>query len=144
VELFGLLWTAFNWQRGIVVVRQGKSGSLKTVIPPSPYLVEASERYVEGMRSGIPIVCHRAGRKVLDYRTAWDKAVKDAGLPHFRFYDVRHMAATAMLAAGADLAAVSAQLGHSNVTTTGNVYAHVTAGSQQKAAALLPSLELPE
>ena len=34
-----------------------------------------------------------------------------------------------MLARGADLAAVAAQLGHSNVATTGGTYSHVTAGS---------------
>ncbi len=45
---------------------------------------------------------------------------------------------TEMLARGADLAAVAAQLGHSNVATTGGSYAHVTAGSQTRAAALMP------
>ncbi len=54
-----------------------------------------------------------------------------------RPYDIRHIAATEMLARGADLAAVAAQLGHSNVATTGGSYAHVTAGSQTRAAALM-------
>ena len=57
-----------------------------------------------------------------------------------RPYDIRHIAATEMLARGADLAAVAAQLGHSNVATTGGTYAHVTAGSQARAAALMPSI----
>ena len=38
----------------------------------------AYAKYHEDMAAGIPWVCHRAGRKVRDYRTAWDKAVKDA------------------------------------------------------------------
>ncbi len=57
-----------------------------------------------------------------------------------RPYDIRHVAASEMLANGADLAAVSAQLGHSSVITTGTFYAHVTVGSQQKASTMLPPL----
>ena len=57
-----------------------------------------------------------------------------------RPYDIRHIAATEMLARGADLAAVAAQLGHGNVATTGGTYAHVTPGSQARAAALMPGL----
>ncbi len=37
-------------------------------------------------------------------------------------------------------APLSAQLGHSSVVTTGTFYAHVTAGSQQRASRMLPSL----
>jgi len=141
VELFGLLWTAFDWRRGVVRIKQGKSGKYKTVYPPAPYMDMAKERYAEDMAAGIPLVCHRKGRRVLDYRTAWDKTVKDAGLPHMPMYSIRHAAASEMLARGADLSAVAAQLGHSTITTTGTFYAHVTPGSQQRAAALLPGLD---
>ena len=141
VELFSLLWAAFDWRRGVVFVRQGKSGRIKTVYPPAQYLEEAYARFQEDAKAGIPLVCHREGRRVLSYRGAWASAIKKAGLPHFRMYDIRHVAATEMLAGGADLAAVSAQLGHSSITTTGNVYAHVTAGSQQRAAALMPGID---
>ena len=37
-------------------------------------------------------------------------------------YALRHIAASEMLARGADLAAVAAQLGHKNLTTTGAFY----------------------
>ena len=48
--------------------------------------------------------------------------------------------ASEMLAAGADLAAVAAQMGHSSIQTTATTYAHVTPGGQKRAADLLPSL----
>ncbi|MDR3361807.1 MAG: tyrosine-type recombinase/integrase [Desulfovibrio sp.] len=143
-ELFSLLWTAFDWRRGCVVVRQGKSGALKTVFPPLQYLETAGERHVEDARDGITYVCHRNGLKVQDYRASWDAAVKRAGIPHIPMYHIRHVAASEMLARGADLAAVSAQLGHSTVSTTGTFYAHVTSGGQQRAAAMLPSFHAPE
>lgn len=140
VELFGLMWSAFDWRRGVVMVRQGKSGRIKAVYPPVAYLEIAHLRYLEDTRAGIPWVCHRAGRRVLDYRTAWDKAVKVAGLPHIPMYNIRHVAVSEMLAQGADLAAVAAQAGHSTPATTSSFYAHVISGGQQRAAALLPSL----
>ncbi|MDR1660502.1 MAG: tyrosine-type recombinase/integrase [Desulfovibrio sp.] len=140
VELFGLKWAAFNWRRCCVVVQQAKAGALKTVYPPAQYLETAGKRYIEDHRSGITYVCHRNGLKIQDYRTSWDSAVKRAGLIHFPMYHIRHVAASEMLARGADLAAVSAQLGHSTVSTTGTFYAHVTAGGQRRAAALLPEL----
>lgn len=141
VELFSLTRDAFNWQRGIVIVRQGKSGLLKTVLPHPAYMAEAAERCQRDMAAGIPLVCHRGnGQRVLSFRTAWALACKRAGVS-LRPYDIRHIAATEMLARGADLAAVAAQLGHSSVATTGGTYAHVTAGGQARAAALMPAIE---
>lgn len=140
VELFNLTWDAFDWRRGVVIIRQGKSGRLKTVVPHPAYMSEARQRYERDMAAAIPLVCHRGkGQRVLSFRTAWLNSCRRAGV-QMRPYDIRHIAATEMLARGADLAAVAAQLGHSNVATTGGTYAHVTAGSQARAAALMPSI----
>lgn len=51
--------------------------------------------------------------------------VKDAGLPPVRVHDLRHVAATLALAAGADLKAVQALLGHSSIAITADTYTHV-------------------
>lgn len=136
VELFRLKWNAFDWSRGVVTVKQGKSGIYKYVVPPLPYLQEAMARYSEDRTKGIDLVCHRRGKVVYEYSTAWAKACAQVGVK-MRPYDIRHLAATQMLASGADLAAVAAQLGHQNVATTGRTYAHVTAGSQKRAAQAL-------
>jgi len=48
-----------------------------------------------------------------------------AGLTPVRFHDLRHAAATLMLAGGVDLKVVSELLGHSTIATTANVYAGV-------------------
>lgn len=143
VELFSLTWDAFNWRMGIVQYRQGKSGMVKRVVPPVWYLDQALVRYHADMSAGIPWVCHRAGRRVLCYQDAWRKAVQAAGVSGLRFYDVRHVAASEMLAAGADLPAVSAQLGHSSTHTTATIYAHAVPGAQQRAASLVPALLPP-
>lgn len=140
VELFSLTWDAFNWSRGTVVIRQGKSGKLKTVFPHHLYMQEAQTRYVQDMKAGVPLVCHRMGQRVLSFRTSWNKACKKSGVK-MRPYDIRHIVATEMLAKGADLAAVAAQLGHCNVATTGATYAHITSGSQQRAGELMPKID---
>jgi integrase len=141
VELFNLRWDAFDWRRGIVSVRQGKSGRIKTVVPHQGYMREAALRCANDRRQGIAWVCHTGKRKILSYRSAWQSACKRAGVK-MRPYDIRHLAATEMLAAGADLSATAAQLGHASVTTTGSTYAHITAGSQAHAASLMPSIDL--
>ena len=52
------------------------------------------------------------------------RVLKKAKLPHFRPYDLRHTFASMLLARGARLPYVSAQLGHSNPAVTLKYYAH--------------------
>lgn len=51
---------------------------------------------------------------------------KAAGVRHVRFHDLRHGAATLMVAAGVDPATLSATLGHSRVAFTLDTYVHAT------------------
>ncbi|MEV4059684.1 tyrosine-type recombinase/integrase [Nonomuraea dietziae] len=51
--------------------------------------------------------------------------VAAAGLPPIRFHDLRHCAATIMLAAGIDMKVISATLGHSRHSFTADVYTSV-------------------
>src|SRR5206468_7350904 len=62
---------------------------------------------------------------------------KRAGLPHFRLYDLRHTYASLLLAAGAPITYVSAQLGHANPTTTLRYYARWIPSQGQRWVALL-------
>src|SRR4029077_5670343 len=48
-----------------------------------------------------------------------------AGLPDFRFHDLRHSAASLLLAQGVPMRAVMELLGHSSISTTANIYSHV-------------------
>jgi integrase len=56
-------------------------------------------------------------------RKAFKRALKRAKLPAFRLYDLRHTYASLLLAAGAPITYVSAQLGHANPATTLRYYA---------------------
>ena len=61
-------------------------------------------------------------------------AVDTLGLPHVRFHDLRHSAATLMLSQGVPLKVVSETLGHSSIAITADVYQHVTPDLRREAA----------
>lgn len=50
----------------------------------------------------------------------------ETGLPRMRFHDLRHGAATLLLAQGADLRTIMQALGHSQISLTANTYTHVS------------------
>ena len=57
-----------------------------------------------------------------------------------RFHDLRHTAATLVLASGVNFKVVSEMLGHSNVSITLRIYAHVLPHMQQSAVAAMDNL----
>jgi integrase len=52
--------------------------------------------------------------------------IKQQGLPHIRFHDLRHTHATILLQMGYNPKIVAERLGHASVRTTLDVYSHVT------------------
>lgn len=57
-----------------------------------------------------------------------------AGLPRVRFHDLRHSAASLLLASGVQLAEVSKLLGHSELRLTSDVYGHLQRETAARAA----------
>ncbi|HLG51624.1 MAG TPA: site-specific integrase, partial [Chloroflexota bacterium] len=70
-------------------------------------------------------------------RRDFARLIVQAGVPRIRFHDLRHTSATLLLGAGVNLKVISERLGHSSVSVTGDIYAHVTPTMQQEAAAVL-------
>lgn len=67
------------------------------------------------------------------------KILKDAGLPHIRFHDLRHTFATTALQNGVDVKTVSSMLGHYDAGFTLRTYTHATRQKQDEAAATMGS-----
>ncbi len=65
---------------------------------------------------------------------AFATLLKNNGLPHIRFHDIRHTVATNLLDNGIDLKIIQEYLGHSTMATTANFYLHPDI--KQKAKAL--------
>ena len=74
------------------------------------------------------------GRKAL---ARFQKILKRAGLPKMRIHDLRHSAASILLASGLSGQAVSELLGHSAVAFTLQVYGHLMDEAKQQTADLM-------
>ncbi len=64
----------------------------------------------------------------------FERLVTASGLPPVRLHDLRHGAATLMLAAGADMKVVQEMLGHSSITITMDIHASVLPELAKEAA----------
>ena len=71
---------------------------------------------------------------------AFTNLLQRAGLPRIRFHDLRHSAATLMLAQGVDARTIMETLGHSQIGITMNTYAHVLPAMQRDAADLMDAV----
>ena len=63
-----------------------------------------------------------------------------AGLPAQRFHDLRHAAASLLLAQGVPARVVMDILGHSQIATTMDLYSHVMPAAHEDAAALMDAI----
>ena len=93
----------------------------------------AGTRWVDGdyvfvTRQGRPLMA----RNVLRYLHAH---LERAGLPRQQFHDLRHAYATLLLEDGEELGVISRTLGHSQIATTADVYAHLTPAMLERTAA---------
>jgi len=61
-------------------------------------------------------------------------ALAGAGLPRWRFHDLRHACATLLLEDGEDLAVIPRMLGHADYSTTANLCGHFTRAMSERAA----------
>jgi len=55
----------------------------------------------------------------------WKDALERSGLPRIRPHDLRHTAASVLLACGVPLKAIQGMLGHASMSTTAATYAHL-------------------
>ena len=77
--------------------------------------------------------------------SAFPKFLEDHGLRRMRFHDLRHSCASLLLANGVPLKHIQEWLGHSDFTTTANIYAHLDYKSKiTSAQAMETGLTLPE
>ncbi len=73
-----------------------------------------------------------------DHHKAYKSLLKKAGLPaSLRFHDLRHSAATILLAMGVNMKLIQQRMGHSDVKITLGLYAHVTDSMQEQLVEML-------
>jgi integrase len=72
------------------------------------------------------------------------KIIQKAGIPHFRFHDIRHTFASLLLQQGAPLHYVKEQMGHASIQTTVDIYGHIIPGSNRDAVNSLDDMAAGE
>ncbi|RYM02769.1 site-specific integrase [Sporolactobacillus sp. THM7-7] len=71
----------------------------------------------------------------------WKRFVKRTGIKNIGFHDLRHSAATFWLSQGVKMKTVQKILGHHDITTTMNLYAHVYDDDIEESADVFDELE---
>ena len=71
--------------------------------------------------------------------TSFPKLLEANGLRHIRFHDLRHSCASLMLANGVPMKQIQEWLGHSDFSTTANIYAHLDYSSKLHSADVMLS-----
>lgn len=81
------------------------------------------------------IYCHEDGRpfRVNTLTDSFRRVLKKSDLPKLRLHDLRHTFASILYNNGLDLKSISEALGHSDISTTSNIYVHRFDKSHQKA-----------
>lgn len=67
------------------------------------------------------------------WKCKWQRFTDAHNLEHIRFHDLRHSHATALIESGVSMKAVQDRMGHSNISTTMDIYAHCTTKMQKDA-----------
>jgi integrase len=163
-ELLALRWTDVDLKAGTLAVRhtlqrrtpvlaEPKTDRARRTLRLGPGAIEVlrdhrnrqhlkvgrswtEESYVFTSRSGTPLDSRNVTQDLQDALTRLD-------LPRQRFHDLRHAYATLMLEDGEELAVVSRALGHADLSTTADVYAHLTSKMLERAAGRMDRILAP-
>ena len=85
-------------------------------------------------REGFVITTLKSGpMEPRTYSDKLDAIVRAIGIPHVNFHALRHTYATRAVENGMDIASLSRNLGHANISTTLNMYVHLL-DEQQRAS----------
>jgi integrase len=165
-EVFALRWRNVDLDRGFLRVMESleqtktgirfkapKTDRTRVVTLPAFAVTElrrlkrqqAEELLMLGIRqNGETLVCARADGLPLQPQSLTHQftrliaRIKD--FPHIRFHDLRHSHATQLLSAGVHPKIAQERLGHASITTTLDLYSHVTDTMQSDAAARLDAV----
>jgi integrase len=129
-ELFKLAWDDVDFERGIITLRDPKSGKTENI----PISIKALE-VLKALEVTSPFVFPgKDGKQRVEFNGPWQRIRKAADLPAgFRFHGLRHHFASTLVSAGVDLLVVQKLLTHKDAKTTAR-YAHLAPGAIRDAA----------
>lgn len=158
-EICGLRWQDVDFENSAIYIRNtvtdysgtlyeaertktlASRRSIQMIQSTTPYLKSLYERReAQGMVSD-KVCAYEDGRAVAPaYLTRnIKKFLAGCGAENVRLHDLRHTAATVLIRGGMPVVNVSAFLGHNQVSTTTDVYAHVLDNERGKASEAMNS-----
>ncbi len=114
-EILNLVWDSVDMERDVVTVIRTKSSKIRT-IPINNKLKEIL-KYVIKVDSD-RVFCDSNGRSIGSIKTAFNNAVRRAGIRHCRFHELRHTFASRLIEKGVNIVTVKELLGHADIRTT--------------------------
>jgi integrase len=170
-EVFALQWRDIDFVQGTLTVRSSfqREGGKYTMTHPktrhsrrtialSQFAIDVLAMHHENLQREIvqagsiwqatyDLVFPNAYGRVFDFTNITSDylrpLLKKLNLPEMRFHDLRHTAATLLLGAGVNIKVVSEMLGHSNISITLRIYAHVLPHMQSAAASVMDGILRP-
>ena len=151
-EAVGLRWNAIDFQQKTKSSRR----TLPLAAPIRKYLLDLQVRQAENRRLCGNCYCkdyegyiciNEMGYLLNPNRVSamFELTLQQNHLRHIRFHDLRHSSASLLLANHVPLKQIQEWLGHSDFSTTANIYAHLDVASKQNTAeAMLHGLGLEE
>jgi len=137
-EILSLKWSNVNFEARCIILEPSETKNKKRhVLPLNSKAWQVIKRRFRQRVEGCPYVFHRNGRKINSIRTAFENALKRAGIENFRFHDLRHTFASRLVQKGVDLYVVKELLNHSDIITTQR-YAHLRLDNLKRAVEKLP------
>jgi integrase len=121
-EILNLKWDWIDPKKGYITVTKTKSGKDRN-IPISSALMQEFIKLNKEKRSDYVFLNSLTQKPYGKIDKSFKTIIKKAGIENLRFHDLRHTAATRMVALGVEIIIVQDILGHSDIRTTMR-YAH--------------------
>ncbi|KMY49194.1 tyrosine-type recombinase/integrase [Peribacillus loiseleuriae] len=161
-EIAALEWKHIDFNKGTIYIEQAitevvgegvkikstKNGRERMVSAPSSLMIQLKQ--LKGIRSEEKsqvdelwewkghffIFGNEFGKPIRpdSISKRWRRFTKRENFKHIRFHALRHTSATLLINEGVHAKVISERLGHSNISTTMNIYGHVLAEADQAAA----------
>ena len=151
-ELRGLVWDCVDFEKKVIRVRQradfqNKMGSPKSKagnrdVPLAPMVLNTLRQWrlaCPKTERGLVFPNQHGGViGIAEPHRVWNRLLEAIGLPRksYRFYDLRHVAASLFIEQGWQPKKVQAIMGHSSITMTYDLYGHLWETPEDDAAAM--------
>jgi len=113
-EILGLRWQYVSLEKNKIDVKHTKSGDDRT-IPINSFLHNVLDSMA---KDSVYLFSNRDGKNTGDVKTAWNNAMRKAGVKDFRFHDLRHLVASKLARAKVTESVIALILGHKRTSIT--------------------------